>query len=36
MNSPILNINGNSVETLEILFIMTLITLAPSIVIMMS
>ncbi|HCS12139.1 MAG TPA: flagellar biosynthetic protein FliP, partial [Clostridiales bacterium] len=31
-----MDINGNSVETLEILFLLTIITLLPSLLIMMS
>ncbi|HOT22671.1 MAG TPA: flagellar biosynthetic protein FliP, partial [Sedimentibacter sp.] len=31
-----MDINGNSVETLEILFLLTIIALLPSILIMMS
>ncbi|MBR2894153.1 MAG: flagellar type III secretion system pore protein FliP [Oscillospiraceae bacterium] len=36
MTDSIININGDSVQTLEILFITTLISLAPSLVVMMT
>lgn len=36
MTDSIININGESVQTLEILFITTLISLAPSLVVMMT
>lgn len=36
MNDALININGGSVQTLEIIFIMTIIMLLPSIVIMMT
>ena len=36
MADGIININGDSVQTLEVIFLMTLITLLPSIVVMMT
>lgn len=36
MGNPLININGNSVQSLEILFMLTFISLLPSIVIMMT
>lgn len=36
MTDSIININGDSIQTLEILFITTLISLAPSLVVMMT
>lgn len=36
MDSALINVNGNSVETLEILFLLTIIGLLPSILIMMT
>ena len=36
MTDSIININGDNIQTLEILFITTLISLAPSLVVMMT
>ncbi|MBR2131354.1 MAG: flagellar type III secretion system pore protein FliP [Oscillospiraceae bacterium] len=36
MTESIININGDSIQTLEILFLTTLISLAPSLVVMMT
>ena len=36
MTDSIININGDSIQTLEIIFITTLISLAPSLVVMMT
>ena len=36
MTDSLININGDNIQTLEILFITTLISLAPSLVVMMT
>ena len=36
MNDALININGNGMQSLELIFMITLITLMPSIIIMMT
>ena len=36
MQTPLINVNGESVETLQIIFLMTLLTVLPSLVVMMT
>lgn len=36
MNDALININGNGIETLELIFMMTFISLMPSVIIMMT
>lgn len=36
LSSSIINVNGDSVQTLEIIFLMTILTLLPSVLVMMS
>ena len=36
MQTPLINVNGESVETLQIIFLMTLLTVLPSLVVMLT